>query len=45
MDNASNNDTLMVSLERQLLARGISFDRIENRIRQVTQSFLNFSSF
>lgn len=35
MDNASNNDTLMASLERELNARGISFDRVENRIRYV----------
>lgn len=33
MDNASNNDSLMASLERELNARGISFDRVDNRIR------------
>jgi len=33
MDNASNNDTLMTSLERELHARNIPFDHVENRIR------------
>ncbi|KIK00294.1 hypothetical protein K443DRAFT_100729, partial [Laccaria amethystina LaAM-08-1] len=33
MDNATNNDTLMASLERELRAWGIVFDHVENRIR------------
>ncbi|KIJ97935.1 hypothetical protein K443DRAFT_123883 [Laccaria amethystina LaAM-08-1] len=33
MDNATNNNTLMASLEHELRAWGIVFDRVENRIR------------
>ena len=33
MDNATNNDTLMASLERELRAQRIVFDHVENRIR------------
>ncbi|KIJ98154.1 hypothetical protein K443DRAFT_133552 [Laccaria amethystina LaAM-08-1] len=33
LDNASNNDTFMVSLERELRAHGIPFDHTKNRIR------------
>ncbi|KJA23886.1 hypothetical protein HYPSUDRAFT_114830, partial [Hypholoma sublateritium FD-334 SS-4] len=32
LDNASNNDTFMIALERELQARDIPFDHIENRI-------------
>jgi len=39
LDNASNNDTFMASLERELTARGILFDRVENRIRYVWDQF------
>ena len=33
MDNATNNDTLMASLKRELHAQQIVFDCVENRIR------------
>ena len=33
LDNASNNDTFMASLERELNARGIPFEQVGNRIR------------
>ena len=33
LDNASNNDTMMESLERELKTRGIPFNRITHRIR------------
>lgn len=33
MDNASNNDTCMETLERELKRRQISFDRLQRRIR------------
>ena len=33
LDNTSNNDTFMASLERELNARGIPFKRVGNRIR------------
>jgi hypothetical protein len=32
-DNASNNDTMMVSLEEMLHKQKIKFDAVENRIR------------
>lgn len=35
MDNASNNNTMMEELERELTKRGISFHRDGNRIRYV----------
>jgi len=35
LDNASNNDTFMSSLERELNARGIPFERDGNRIRYI----------
>jgi hypothetical protein len=35
LDNASNNDTMMFPLERELRRRGISFSRVERRIRYV----------
>jgi hypothetical protein len=36
LDNASNNDTLMVTLERELRRRKIPFDRTKQRVRYVT---------
>jgi hypothetical protein len=33
LDNASNNDTFMSTLERLLRHRGIKFDRVTWRIR------------
>ena len=33
LDNASNNDTMMESLERELKTQGIPFNRITCRIR------------
>ena len=33
LDNASNNDTMVESLERELKTRGIPFNRITRRIR------------
>ena len=37
VDNASNNDTFLFHLEILLRARGISFDRVQRRIRYVMQ--------
>jgi hypothetical protein len=33
LDNASNNDTMMESLERELKTQGIPFNRITRHIR------------
>jgi hypothetical protein len=33
MDNANNNDSLMVHLESLLHSRGIPFDKVQRRIR------------
>ena len=33
MDNARNNDTFMATLEGKLTSEGISFNKIERRIR------------
>lgn len=38
MDNASNNDTLMLHLERELRCWNIPFDREKQRIRYVACS-------
>ena|SRR5882762_2974018 len=41
MDNASNNDTFMETLERVLGRRGITFSSVDRRIRYVFNQPLN----
>jgi hypothetical protein len=45
LDNASNNDTLVLSLEAQLMAQGVEFLGHERCIRYVYLSFYGLYTY